>query len=174
MKKLSLLTLFILCSAKSFAFGHDFVTYPEPLRAPASLFEDKNKELKTLGNFQNKVVILNFWATWCKPCVVEMPSLLNLQKKYKGQGLQVIPLVAEQEDVSKVRAFYRRYKLSELDYFVDNTGFTANSYQVESIPTSFIFNRNGKLIAYASGSIDWMTKANQDFIEQLLSHQGNI
>lgn len=168
MKKISLLIISILISANSFAYGNDFVKYPEPLRAPVSLFEDSHNNLKTLGNFQGKVVILNFWATWCKPCVVEMPSLKRLKTKYEKQGLAVVPLVGKSEDLSKVRSFYRRYKLTELGYYVDNSEITSQSYQVESVPTSFIFDKQGRLVASVSGSIDWMRFGNQKFIRELL------
>tara|TARA_Y100001960_G_scaffold305170_1_gene359054 strand:+ start:2158 stop:2658 length:501 start_codon:yes stop_codon:yes gene_type:complete len=146
--------------------GHDFIVYPEPLKAPASLFEDKYNNLQTLGHYQNKVVVLNFWATWCKPCLVEMPSLNKLAKMDKN--LAILPIVGAQDNVSKVRSFYRRYKLYELGYFVDNQSFTAQSFQVVDVPTSFVFNKNGKLVAYASGAIDWMSPDNKAFLQGLL------
>jgi thiol-disulfide isomerase/thioredoxin len=167
MKKLLLISLFLtMFLGKTYA-QDDFSLYPEPFRAPSSLFEDKNGSLKTLGNFQGKVVILNFWATWCTPCMVEMPSLNALQQKHSN--LAIVPIVAQGEDVSKIRSFYRNYKLSALDYFIDNNMFTAKSFQVENIPTSYIFNKDGELVAFVSGSVDWMSKDNQAFIESLLN-----
>ena len=126
MKFLSLLSILTVFAGLANA-TNDFVTYPEPLKAPVTLFETKQGSLNTLGNYQGKVTILNFWATWCKPCVVEMPSLNRLQGLYRSKGLAVIPLVGSDADVSKVRSFYRRYKLRELDYYIDNESITSQS-----------------------------------------------
>lgn len=159
---LIIITLFAAFNAYA---EHDFVVYPEPLKAPVSLFEDKYGSLKTLGNFQNKVVVLNFWATWCKPCLVEMPALDKLAEI--NPKVAVVPIVSSKDDVSKVRTFYRRYKFKELEYFIDNQELTAQSYQVVDIPTSFVFDKDGRLVAYVSGVIDWTSPENQAFIKEL-------
>lgn len=162
-----LLGLFIFITSISVAKAdHDFVIYPEPLHAPTSLFANETGALKTLGNFQNKVVILNFWATWCRPCIVEMPSLNKLQTL--SSNLAILPIISSSDDVSKTRSFYRRYKLNELDYFIDETDLTTSSYKVQEVPTSYIFNKQGRLVAYVSGSINWLSNDNVAFIKKLL------
>jgi len=168
MKFFSLLSILAILSNIASA-ENDFVLYPEPVKAPISLFETEDGNLETLGNYQGRVTILNFWATWCKPCVIEMPSLNRLQATYKAKGLSIIPLVGDTEIVSKVRSFYRRYKLRDLRYYIDNEAMTGQSYQVTGVPASFIFNKDGKLVAYVDGSINWMSQDNRKFIEKLLA-----
>tara|TARA_Y100001960_G_C14710497_1_gene846731 strand:+ start:362 stop:865 length:504 start_codon:yes stop_codon:yes gene_type:complete len=161
---LVLLTLFTSFSA----YAHDFALYPEPMRSPVSLFEDQNGSIKTLGSFQGKVTVVNFWATWCKPCIVEMPSLAMLQRKFGKAKVAVVPVIRSSEKVSTVRSFYRRYKLRELEYYIDTNDLTAQSFQVDSIPMSFIFNKQGEVVASVNGSINWMDKSNVQFIQDLL------
>lgn len=167
MKK-TILALFSIILSLNANASNDFSLYPSPIQAPAAMFSDKQGNYKTIGHFSNKVVILNFWATWCKPCIVEMPSLNRLQQKYKGK-LEIIPIISATEDVSKVRSFLRRYKLRDLEYYIDSNNFTAESYQVTGIPTSFVFNKDGKLVSYVDGSIDWMHPANIKYIEKLIA-----
>jgi thiol-disulfide isomerase/thioredoxin len=167
MKKL-ILALFSLTFALNANAENDFSLYPSPIKGPSAMFADKHGNYKTLGHYANKVVILNFWATWCKPCIVEMPSLNRLQQKYKGK-LVVIPIISANEDVSKVRSFLRRYKLRDLEYYIDSNNFTAESYQVTGIPTSFVFNKDGKLVSYVDGSINWLYPENIKYIEKLIA-----
>ena len=166
--KTTILSLISLLFTFNAVANDDFSLYPSPIKAPAAMFTDKMGNYKTLGHYQNKVVILNFWATWCKPCIVEMPSLNALQQKYQGK-LAIIPIISEKEDVSKVRSFLRRYKLRDLEYYIDSNSFTAQSYQVTGIPTSFVFDKNGKLVSYVDGSINWLAPNNLKYIDKLIA-----
>lgn len=168
MKFFSFFSFFIIIFSSHAYAAHDFSLYPAPIKAPAAIFETSKGAYKTLGHFQGKVIILNFWATWCKPCIVEMPSLNRLQQKYKND-VKVIALISPKDNVSKVRSFLRRYKLRELGYYIDNTDFTAQSYNVTGIPTSFVFNKQGKLVSFADGSIDWMSKDNIEYLEKIIT-----
>ncbi|HET8671683.1 MAG TPA: redoxin domain-containing protein, partial [Candidatus Saccharimonadales bacterium] len=97
----------------------------------------------TLADYRGRVVLVNFWATWCGPCVEETPALVRLYQKYKRRGLMIIG-VARQSEESQVNQFIDRFSVP---YPVgrDTTGEIGSRYQIFSIPTSFLFSPEGKL-----------------------------
>jgi peroxiredoxin len=120
---------------------------------------DLNGKSWTLSSLKGKVVIVNFWATWCPPCRKEMPDLETIYNKYKDQGLVVLGI--SDEDLTKVAPFIKDHKY---DYpIMLDPGRKVNSvYQIEGIPKNFIYNREGKMVAQ---SIDMRTMG--QFMEML-------
>jgi len=165
---LILISIFCISTKQAFA-ATDFVLYPTPMRPPVSLFEDSMHNQKTLGHYQGKVVILSFWSLQCRPCILEMPVLDKLQRKFKHQKLEILPITYANTRVSQIRSFYRNYKVKDLSYFIDVDNLTSSSFGVEEIPTSFIFNKKGKLIASTRGLINWTSPDNVKFIENLIN-----
>ncbi len=120
---------------------------------------DLNGHNWTRKGLAGKVVVVNFWATWCPPCRKEMPDLDVLYKKFKGQGLVVLSISDEQEAV--VRAFLRTRPVS-YPVMLDKGRQVNELYRVEGIPKTYIYGRDGKL---AAESIDMRTRA--QFLEML-------
>lgn len=119
-----------------------FVRDPDP--APAFQLKDLDgKELK-LEDFRGKVILLNFWATWCGPCREEIPSLIELQTRYKGR-LQVIGLAVDEEDVNSVRKFATS---AGMNYPIAmGTDEVRVAYGgVGALPTVFVINSEGRLV----------------------------
>lgn len=119
-----------------------FVRDPDP--APAFQLKDLDgKELK-LEDFRGKVILLNFWATWCGPCREEIPSLIELQNRYKGR-LQVIGLAVDEEDVNHVRKFATS---AGMNYPIAmGTDEVRVAYGgVGALPTVFVINSEGRLV----------------------------
>lgn len=140
------------------------LTNPEYDRAQAILVSDEAEVEKanftltdlngnswTLSKLRGKVVLVNFWATWCPPCRKEMPDLNTLAHRFEKQGLVVLSL--SDEDRPKVADYVSSHNLT-YPILLDPGGETAKSFHVEGIPKSFIFDRNGKL---AAQSIDMRT-----------------
>jgi len=121
----------------------------------------------TLSSFRGKVVILNFWATWCPPCRAEMPSMEILYKRYKDQGLEILA-VDIGENANTVRQFIQKNNYS-FPVLLDTTKQTSAIYGVEAIPTTYIIDRNGKIIGRIIGSINWDTQQIFNAFEKLLS-----
>jgi peroxiredoxin len=96
-----------------------------------------------LSDYQGKVVLVNFWATWCGPCVVETPSLVRMYNKYKSQGFAVVG-VALQSEEDGVKEFVKRYRVP---YAIarDTTSEIGLRYQVFALPSSFLFSPEGKV-----------------------------
>jgi peroxiredoxin len=106
-----------------------------------------------------KVVVVNFWATWCPPCRKEMPDLDALYKKFKTQGLVVLAI--SDEDEAKVRAF-RKTRAVSYPVMLDKGRQVNELFRVEGIPKTYIYGRDGKLV---TESIDMRTRA--QFLEML-------
>jgi peroxiredoxin len=112
-----------------------------------------------LKDQRGKVVLLNFWATWCPPCRKEMPDLNTLFQKFKDQGLVVLAI--SDEDAAKVSPFIADRKIS-YPVLLDPGRKITESFQVEGIPKSFVYDRAGKLVAQ---SIDMRTQ--RQFLDML-------
>ena len=113
----------------------------------------------TLKEQRGKVVVLNFWATWCPPCRKEMPDLETLYQQFKDQGLVILAI--SDEDAGKVRPFIAQQKVT-YPILLDPGRKVNELFQIEGIPKTFVYDRNGKLVAQ---SIDMRTRG--QFLEML-------
>jgi len=113
----------------------------------------------TLKEQRGKVVVLNFWATWCPPCRKEMPDLEALYQQFKGQGLLILAI--SDEDAGKVKPFIAQQKVT-YPILLDPGRKVNELFQIEGIPKTFVYDRNGNLVAQ---SIDMRTR--RQFLEML-------
>ena len=107
----------------------------------------------SLSSYRGKVVILNFWATWCPPCRVEMPSMETLYRRFSAQGLEILA-VDIGEDASSVRQFIRNAGYT-FPVMFDSDNRVSSVYGIEAIPTTYIIDREGKIVGRIIGSITW-------------------
>jgi len=119
------------------------------------IFMDKNQKNVNLDDFKGKLVILNFWATWCAPCKEEMPSLDNLQSSAKLNNLKIFPINIGQEDISKSTSFFNELNIKNLDIYIDAPVTLAKKFSLRGVPTTILFNKQGKEFARIMGSIDF-------------------
>ena len=145
----------------------EFTYFKEPLPAPPVKWYDERGNLITIGQYHGKVVLLNVWATWCAPCVHEMPSLDKLQKRYKDAGLEVVA-VASQQTVTDVRRFFLKKRIRNLDIYVDPTQSVGKGYKLRTMPTTYLIGRKGEVVALLDGAEDWFSKEAQKAIEDEL------
>ena len=118
-------------------------------------FRDINNKNVNLENFKNKLIILNFWATWCAPCVEEMPSLDFLQSHKKLNNLKIFPINIGQEDLLKSKIFFKKLKIKNLDIYFDPTVNLSKKFLLRGVPTTILINKEGKEFARIVGSIDF-------------------
>lgn len=106
-----------------------------------------------LDGFRDRTVLVNFWATWCAPCVVEMPSLQRLRDRLASQGFEVLA-VNYQENAARIRPFVERLGLA-FPVVRDHDGSLAAEWGVRVFPTSFVVGPDGRIALAVVGEIDW-------------------
>ena len=125
------------------------------------VFKDENQKNIDLADFKGKLLILNFWATWCVPCREEMPSLDLLQSDFRLNNIKIFPINIGQEDLSKSVIFFKELKIKNLNIYYDPAVTLAKKFSLRGIPTTILLNKEGKEFARVIGSIDF---GNKEFI----------
>tara|TARA_B100000767_G_C19349118_1_gene363025 strand:+ start:16 stop:531 length:516 start_codon:yes stop_codon:yes gene_type:complete len=118
-------------------------------------FIDINQKNVNLEDFKGKLLILNFWATWCAPCKDEMPSLDDLQINTKLDNLKIFPINIGQEDAFKAQSFFYELNIQNLKIYFDSPNTLAKKFALRGVPTTIIFNKEGREFARIMGSIDF-------------------
>jgi thiol-disulfide isomerase/thioredoxin len=131
------------------------------------IFKDANQKDVDLVDYKGKLLILNFWATWCAPCKEEMPSLDNLQAIIGLNNLKIFPINISEENLSKSESFFRNLNIKNLNIYFDSPVTLAKKFSLRGIPTSILFDKEGKEFARIIGPIDFGDK---DFIDWLKSY----
>ena len=108
---------------------------------------------QTLSSYKGDVVLLNFWASWCPPCIEEMPSMQRLYDELGGDGFEIVA-VNMQEDSGTVQSFIDEHGFS-FPILLDRSGQTARQYGVRGIPTSYIVGPQGRILARKVGFHEW-------------------
>ena len=121
----------------------------------------------TLADFRGKILVLNFWATWCPPCIDEMPSLNRLTERYSGKGLEVVA-VSVDEDPDAYRSFLAKNKIAFLT-LRNPSRIVSELYGTYKLPESYIISRDGRLLQKIIGATDWTNKEMLSYVEGLLA-----
>jgi thiol-disulfide isomerase/thioredoxin len=130
-----------------------FFVFPAPVDVGDFTVETLGGGSSTLSSAKGKIVLLNFWATWCPPCRAEMPSIEALWKKTKGKAFTVFAISVGEEKAT-VKAFIDEQKIS-YPIFLDPTGRLGAAFNASSIPTTYIMDKTGKAIAGVQGSREY-------------------
>ena len=158
---MKLLIIFIYLITTNFSYAlekpdlKNLVLIKSPKIYEEVIFKDINQNNVNLADFKGKLVILNFWATWCAPCKEEMPSLDHLQSNVKLSNLKIFPINIGQEDISKSELFFKELNIKNLDIYIDAPITLAKKFSLRGVPTTIIFNKEGKEFARIIGSIDF-------------------
>lgn len=135
--------------------------------APALEAKDLKGVPKTLANYQGKVVLLNFWATWCPPCLREMPSMERLRVKMAGQPLEIVA-VDSAETAADVNAYLSKMKLG-FPILLDPDGSNTRRWKVFGLPTSFLLDAEGRVRYVLTGPTEWDEGEALQLIESMLA-----
>ena len=158
---MKLLIIFIYLITINFSYASEkpdlknLVLLKNPKLYEGISFMDINEKNVNLDDFKGKLIILNFWATWCAPCKEEMPSLDNLQSNTKLNNLKIFPINVGQEDKSKSERFFKELNINNLDIYIDAPITLAKKFSLRGVPTTILFNKEGKEFARIMGSIDF-------------------
>jgi thiol-disulfide isomerase/thioredoxin len=159
------------CASPPTALGK-YKPTAEPREIPTATFLDADGNEKSLSDFRGTGLVLNFWATWCAPCVKEMPALDRLAADAGGRGLRVLALSADREGAPVVRAFYEVNGVGHLAVTVDKLSRAARAVGIDGLPTTVLYDAQGREIGRVVGVAEWDTPAALDFLGGCLAARG--
>ncbi len=142
------------CAAGRGEFVNFTATVP-PRPMPEQPFFDKAGKALGFADYRGRGLVVNFWATWCVPCVKEMPDLDRLNARLKAEGIEVLALSSDREGAVVVEAFYRKHDLKTLPVLLDKGGAVARALKVTGLPTTLLVDREGREVARVIGIAAW-------------------
>ena len=143
----------------------NLVVNKEPKTYDNLSFLNAEKDEVYLNNFKGKLVMINFWATWCAPCKEEMPSLDILQKNLSLDNLKIFPINIDQDSIENSKNFFIDLNIKNLEIYFDNPVTLAKTFSLRGIPTTILFNKKGEEFARVIGSINFSDPKFIDWLE---------
>jgi peroxiredoxin len=135
--------------------------------APPFKLRNLKGNLEGLDDHSGKVIVINFWATWCVPCVKEMPSFENLYRRFRSKGLTILAISLDKGDASKVQEFVDKHKLS-FPVLLDTEGVAEKLYPSFTIPFTYVIDKQGRVVARVDGAKNWESSETFEAVEHLL------
>jgi thiol-disulfide isomerase/thioredoxin len=132
----------------------EFIPASPPLPAPAVSFVDLAGTPASLSEFNGKVVLVNLWATWCGPCLREMPSLERLQSRL-GDKIVVVAISEDRGGSKTVEPFIGKLGLKSVKIYLDPKSAVERAFKVQGLPTSFLIDREGRVLGRVEGAAEW-------------------
>ena len=131
------------------------------------IFEDFSGNEIELKDYQGKLVLINFWATWCAPCKKEMPSLDLLHQESSFKNLKIFAVNMENPNSKKTEKFFKNLNIKNLEIFFDKDFDFVKEFKLRGMPTTILINKNGEEFAKIIGEFDFV---NEKFIRWLLKY----
>ncbi|MES9875690.1 MAG: TlpA disulfide reductase family protein [Candidatus Sedimenticola sp. PURPLELP] len=132
---------------------------------------DEDGRPVTFARFKGKVALFNLWATWCPPCIREMPDLNALQAQYKEHDFVVVPVASGRQGEEEPADFLRKRGLSDLITYYDPGSQFLRTFNLETLPVTFLIDRDGNMRGGAIGLLDWSSAEAKALIESLLNER---
>ena len=161
LKLFNILALLILFSVSATA------QVKEGENAPNFTLKNLDGKEISLNQFRGKHVLINFWATWCGPCKIEMPSLEALYERFKDRNFVLLAISNDMFGANIVKPFVKTHKIN-FPVLLDQRLKVSNTFGVVSLPTTFMIDPQGKIIGALFGAEDWVTPSNILYFENLL------
>lgn len=128
----------------------------------------KPGQYKTIADYRGQVVLINLWATWCVPCITEMPSIQRLYDRYRDRGFKVAGIAVDDPPFAdRVASFVTQHQLT-FEILHEGSGRIEQDYRSRGIPATYVIGREGRIRMIRQGATDWDTPASRAVVEQLL------
>jgi peroxiredoxin len=145
----------VLLQFQKVAFNSaDKPRFKKGAKAPDFTLPDLGGKMVSLADYRGKVVFLNIWATWCAPCIEEMPSMEKLYQELRGEEFVILAVSIDEAGADVVLPFMKNHQLS-FPALTDNTGAIKNLYRITGVPESFIIDKGGKIVEEVVGPRNW-------------------
>jgi thiol-disulfide isomerase/thioredoxin len=155
-------TAYLVGAMEKFAFAQ------RPRPAPKTLFQ-RGDQPATLSDFRGRAVLVNFWATWCAPCLKELPSLDALQGELGGDQFSVVAIAADPRGAEEAKAFLDRLKIRNLEFYADPQLRLAAELTPGVLPVSILYDRKGREVGRLVGEADWSSPEARRLIEATIA-----
>ena len=146
---------------------NNIVQHASPKPISPIVFEDFSGNKVNLGDYSEKLVVVNFWATWCKPCKEEIPSLDSLSQNEDFKDLVIFPVNIENINYKKTKKLFSNLNIKKLEIFFDTNLNFVKELKLRGVPTTVIINKRGEEFARIIGSIDFKDK---QFLKWLINY----
>ena len=130
-----------------------------PRPPPAATFIDADGNPHHLEEFAGAGLVVNLWATWCTPCVAEMPALQDFSRIVQPANIRVLPISSDRGGAKVVRQFYAAHGITSLPVWLDPKAQAAEAWDARGLPTTLIIDRRGREVGRLEGAIDWAADA---------------
>jgi thiol-disulfide isomerase/thioredoxin len=151
----------------------EFVPSPQPATAPVVSLTEPGGATVDLSDFKGKLVLVNFWATWCEPCIREMPSMERLQSRL-GDRIVVLAVSEDRGGSKAVDPFIEKLGLKSVKIYVDPKSAVGRAFEVKGLPTSFLIDPDGKVVGRVEGAAEWDSPKIMAVLQSFLSGDGVI
>jgi peroxiredoxin len=139
-----------------------------PVQAPLISLNDNNGLTVSSESLRGQLILVNFWATWCSPCLTEMPALDRLYKRYKNQGFSLLAVNTDSHQRKRINTITRKLALT-FPVLLDENEVLSKQFGVSGMPASYLIDRQGRLIAYIEGARDWDSETAHEWLENMLA-----
>jgi len=146
----------------------NFLPTDPPRPVPEKPFFDAKGAPRTIADYRGKGVVLNFWATWCGPCVREMPSLDRLAAKIAADGILVLTLSEDRKGAKVIEPFYDKLGIVDLPVLIDKRGLMSREMSVRALPTTVLVDPEGIEKGRVVGAEEWDTPAAVAFLRHCI------
>jgi thiol-disulfide isomerase/thioredoxin len=150
-----------------------FIPESAPQPAPETGFTDADGKAASIADFKGKPVVVNLWATWCQPCLKEMPSLDRLQAELDGK-LAVVAVSEDRAGAKRVGPFVAALGLRKLTIYLDPKSDLVHAFNVRGLPTSIVIDARGRVLGRVEGAADWDSATMMAVLKPLLESAAGV
>lgn len=150
--------------------GFNLTTFDPPFPAPEFQLPGLHDDQKTLDDYKGQYVLLNFWATWCPPCLEEMPSMEALHQLYKDKGFTVVAISSDEGGKADIEPFIEKLGVT-FPILMDVDKAVSSVYGAINLPLSFLLNPEGQVVAGSEGARDWSSEEAISVVDELIAQQ---
>jgi thiol-disulfide isomerase/thioredoxin len=148
----------------------NFILHEVPEPGAAVRFEDDQGQSRSLADFRGKIVLLNVWATWCAPCLKEIPALDHLAAALNGADFAIVAVSIDRKGIDVVRKVFAELHVQKLPMYIDSVGQALRTVRAIGLPTSLFIDREGREFGRAVGPAEWDGAATIEFLRHVVSH----